>query len=82
MDNIEVEGEIQKKKINPAVLEAFFVVTTKLKINLATDKITYKYLCKIGEEKEIPFPKVLSNKDSVNERLKITTKYVRENYKC
>lgn len=82
MDNIEVEGEIQKKKINPAVLEAFFVVTTKLKINLATDKITYEYLCKIGEEKEIPFPKVLSNKDSVNERLKITTKYVREKYQC
>ncbi|WP_026654578.1 DUF262 domain-containing protein [Butyrivibrio sp. AE3003] len=82
MDNIEVEGEIQKKKINPAVLEAFFVVTTKLKINLATDKITYKYLCNIGEEKEIPFPKVLSNKDSVNERLKITTEYVRKKYQC
>lgn len=75
-DNIDVDKE-SKVKCNPAVLEAFFVVTTKLNYNISDKKLSYADLCKIGEGKEIEFPKVLSNLESVNERLKRTTELVK-----
>ena len=76
-DNIDVDKE-SKVKCNPAVLEAFFVVTTKLNYNMSDKKLSYANLCKIGEVKTIEFPKVLSNLESVNERLKRTTELVKE----
>lgn len=76
-DNIDVDKE-SKVKCNPAVLEAFFVVTTKLNYNMSDKKLSYANLCKIGEGKTIEFPKVLSNLESVNERLKRTTELVKE----
>lgn len=76
-DNIDVDKK-SKVKCNPAVLEAFFVVTTKLNYNMSDKKLSYADLCKIGEGKTIEFPKVLSNLESVNERLKRTTELVKE----
>lgn len=70
---------IPGKKCNPAVLECLFVITTKLWDD-ETRTIDYSWLCSIGsgEEKTIEFPKVESNKTSVNERLKRTTTIVKE----
>ena len=67
----------KENKCNKAVFEASFVVYTKLKIK---DDIDYMWLCGLEKEKEFQKGEVLSNKQSVENRLTKALCLFREKY--
>lgn len=75
-----IENIDDKSKCNPAVLESIFVAFMLIDAPLNQWKIDYRWLCNIGEDKEIPFPHVLSNKGSVEERLSRSLELIYERY--